>query len=111
MADRGARASQPLPQGQRAVTRREITSGGAEGREFLVRQVAAVSGARSFSEPAFRLWGGRECTGWLGREDSNLCISESEFAKTLRSGREHWNVRISIEVVVPHLIPKEGLRP
>jgi hypothetical protein len=40
--------------------------------------------------------------------DPNLCISESEFAKTLRSGREHWNVRISIEVVVPHLIPKEG---
>ena len=47
----------------------------------------------------------------LGREDSNLCISESEFAKTLRSGREHSNVRISIEVVVPHLIPKERLRP
>jgi len=34
-----------------------------------------------------------------------------EFAKTLRSGREHSNVRISIEVVVPHLIPKESLRP
>ena len=33
-----------------------------------------------------------------------------EFAKTLRSGREHSNVRISIEVVVPHLIPKESLR-
>jgi hypothetical protein len=50
-------------------------------------------------------------TAWLRREDSNLCISESEFAKTLRSGREHSNVRISIEVVVPHLIPKESLRP
>jgi hypothetical protein len=38
-------------------------------------------------------------TAWLGRQDSNLCISESEFAKTLRSGREYSNVRISIEVV------------
>jgi hypothetical protein len=25
-------------------------------------------------------------TGWLGRVDSNLCISESEFAKTLSLG-------------------------
>jgi hypothetical protein len=25
-------------------------------------------------------------TGWLGRADSNLCISESEFAKTLSLG-------------------------
>ena len=25
-------------------------------------------------------------TGWLGRADSNLCISESEFAKTLSPG-------------------------
>src|SRR4051812_47310884 len=25
-------------------------------------------------------------TGWLGRVDSNLCISESEFAKTLGGG-------------------------
>jgi len=33
-------------------------------------------------------------TGWLGREDSNICISESECAKTLSSGREDSNMRI-----------------
>jgi hypothetical protein len=30
--------------------------------------------------------GGRGWTGWLGRRDSNLCILESEFAKTLSPG-------------------------
>jgi hypothetical protein len=28
----------------------------------------------------------RDRTGWLGRVDSNLCISESEFVKTLSLG-------------------------
>src|SRR4029077_1424746 len=43
-------------------------------------------------------------TAWLRRQDSKLCISESEFAKTLSSGREHSNMRISIEGcrVPPH---------
>jgi hypothetical protein len=30
-------------------------------------------------------------------EDSNLCISGSEFVKTLSSGREKSNMRITIE--------------
>jgi hypothetical protein len=41
--------------------------------------------------------GRRRHRGWLRREDSNLCISESEFAQTLSSGREKSNMRISIE--------------
>ena len=42
--------------------------------------------------------GGRLRTvNWRRREDSNLCISESEFAQTLSSGREKSNMRISIE--------------
>jgi hypothetical protein len=40
--------------------------------------------------------GRRRHRGWLRREDSNLCISESEFAQTLSSGREKSNMRISI---------------
>jgi hypothetical protein len=46
----------------------------------------------------------RDETAWLGRQDSKLCISESEFAKTLSSGRAHSNLRISIEGcrVPPH---------
>jgi hypothetical protein len=35
-------------------------------------------------------------TAWLGRQDSNLCISDSEFTKTLSSGREDSNMRISL---------------
>ncbi len=35
-------------------------------------------------------------TGWLGRRDSNLCILESEFAKTLSPGGRDSNLRISI---------------
>jgi hypothetical protein len=40
----------------------------------------------------------------LRREDSNLRISESEFAKTLSPGRQDSNLRISIEVcrAAPH---------
>jgi hypothetical protein len=34
-------------------------------------------------------------TGRLGRQDSNLCISESEFVQTLSSGREKSNMHIS----------------
>jgi hypothetical protein len=34
-------------------------------------------------------------TGWLGRVDSNLCISESEFAKTLSPGGRDSNLCIS----------------
>jgi len=34
----------------------------------------------------------------LGRQDSNLCISESEFGQTLSPGRQDSNIRISIEV-------------
>ncbi len=33
-------------------------------------------------------------TDWLGRVDSNLCISESEFAKTLNPGRRDSNLCI-----------------
>jgi hypothetical protein len=38
------------------------------------------------------------------REDSNLCISESEFAKTLSLGRQDSNLRMSIEIcrAAPH---------
>ena len=34
-------------------------------------------------------------TGWLGRRDSNLCILESEFAKTSQPGGRDSNLRIS----------------
>ena len=46
----------------------------------------------------------KRLTGRLRRQDSKLCISESEFAKTLSSGRAHSNMRISIEGcrVPPH---------
>jgi hypothetical protein len=40
-------------------------------------------------------------------EDSNLCISGSEFVKTLSSGREKSNMRSRLKVVVPHLIAKQ----
>src|SRR3979490_3274347 len=37
-----------------------------------------------FERPSYvRRW---RRTGWLGRQDSNLCILESEFAKTLSPG-------------------------
>jgi hypothetical protein len=39
---------------------------------------------------------GERPTAWLGRQDSNLCISVSEFSKTLSSGREDTNIRISL---------------
>jgi hypothetical protein len=29
-----------------------------------------------------------DTTAWLGRQDSNLCISESEFGQTLSPGRQ-----------------------
>jgi hypothetical protein len=66
------------------------------------------------------LVGGRDRTGWLGRQDSNLCISESEFAnsnlcisrmefsKTLSSGLEKSNMRISSKVVVPPLCQRKS---
>ena len=34
-------------------------------------------------------------TGWLGREDSNLCISETEFTQTLSPGGQDSHLRIS----------------
>ena len=40
--------------------------------------------ARFFKRPSYVTRWRR--TGWLGRVDSNLCISESEFAKTLSLG-------------------------
>ena len=39
--------------------------------------------------------GRRRHRGWLRRQDSNLCISESEFAQTLSLGREDSNLCIS----------------
>jgi hypothetical protein len=47
--------------------------------------------------PGYGLLTRRDRTGRLGREDSNLCISESEFAETLSSGQEKSNARIAIE--------------
>ncbi len=42
---------------------------------------------RVFKRPSYvTRWRRTGWLGWLGRRDSNLCILESEFAKTLSSG-------------------------
>jgi hypothetical protein len=48
-------------------------------------------------------------TGWLGRQDSNFCISKSEFAKTFSSGERIRTCASRLNLVVLHLIAKESL--
>jgi hypothetical protein len=45
----------------------------------------------------------------LGRQDSNLCISKSEFAKIFSSGGRIRTCASRLNLVVLHLIAKESL--
>jgi hypothetical protein len=45
----------------------------------------------------------------LGRQDSNFCISKSEFAKTFSSGERIRTCASRLNLVVLHLIAKESL--
>ena len=50
-------------------------------------------------------------TDWLGREDSNLCILESEFTKTLSRGAGLELAHLELEVRGPRFLKKSGARP
>jgi transposase len=80
---------------------KQHSSGGKErGSAASANRVTAICAAfvagalvvRNAAYPNFKrgpLHHALERTGWLGRPDSNLCILESEFAKTLSGGAGH----------------------
>ena len=59
----------------------------AEFRTRRPRHICETSRCRAVFERSSYVSRWRR-TGWLGRRDSNLCILESEFAKTLSRGRD-----------------------
>jgi hypothetical protein len=53
----------------------------------------------------------RDRTGWLRREDSNLCISESDWRRLSARGGRIRTYASQLKFVVPLLIPEESFRP